>query len=165
MAAGRAAMAMTPDERQRVLDEEHLRLLTLFHYVSGGITLVFGAMFAFMMGMMALAQSFLPAPGAVSCGKEFDCPSPAPAAPPEFLPWIFLAFFGVFVVLFLAYGALEIYSGRAIARRRRRVFSLVVSLPGALFIPYGTILTIFTLVVLERPSVKALYRESEEAGK
>lgn len=154
---------MTPEERQRVLDDEHLRLLAIFHYISGGITIAFASMFGFMMGMMALMQSFLPARAAGSCGKEYDCPGPTVAPVPEFLPWIFLGIFGAIFALMLAYGILEIVAGRFIARRVHRVFSLVVSIPGALFIPYGTILTIFTLVVLERGSVKELYREADAA--
>ena len=47
-----------------------------------------------------------------------------------------------------------------IGRRRRRAFTLVVAIPRLIFIPYGTILSIFTLLVLERASVKQLYREA-----
>jgi len=70
----------------------------------------------------------------------------------------------VFLLLGLAYGVLEIVSGRFISQRRRRVFSLVVAVPRLLFIPYGIILSIFTLLVLERPSVRQLYRESTPAN-
>jgi hypothetical protein len=73
---------------------------------------------------------------------------------------IMMVVFGLFFLLGVAYGVLEIVSGRFMALRRRRVFSLVVAIPGLLLIPYGTILSIFTLLVIERPSVKQLYRES-----
>src|SRR5438309_1197036 len=46
---------MSPDERQAVLDEEHLRLLALFHYISGAMTLAFSLFFgAWMVFMGAL---------------------------------------------------------------------------------------------------------------
>lgn len=87
---------------------------------------------------------------------------PAPA-PPHGPPLFIFAAFGVFLVLGIAYGVLEIISGRFISLRRRRIFTLVVAVPRLLLIPYGMILSIFTLLVLERPSVKQLYRESSSA--
>jgi TRAP-type C4-dicarboxylate transport system permease small subunit len=51
---------MSPDERQAVLDDEHLRLLALFHYISGGMTLafslLFGVWFTFMGAVLALVS-------------------------------------------------------------------------------------------------------------
>ena len=51
---------MSPDERQAVLDDEHLRLLALFHYISGGMTLafslLFGVWFTFMGAVFALVS-------------------------------------------------------------------------------------------------------------
>ncbi|MEJ2544432.1 MAG: hypothetical protein P8Y99_10235, partial [Calditrichaceae bacterium] len=33
------------DERQKIIDNEHLNLLSLFHYISGGITIAFALFF------------------------------------------------------------------------------------------------------------------------
>ena len=71
---------------------------------------------------------------------------------------VMLVIFGLLVAIGVAYGILEIVSGWFISRRRRRVFSFVVALPRLLLLPYGLILSIFTLLVLERASVKQLYR-------
>lgn len=57
----------------------------------------------------------------------------------------------------MAYGILEIISGRCLSARKRRLFTLIVAIPRLLFLPYGLILSIFTLIVLERRTVKALY--------
>ena len=63
-------------------------------------------------------------------------------------------------VLGVAYGVLEIVAGRLISRRRRRMFTLLAAIPRLLILPYGMILSLFTLLVLERASVKQLYREA-----
>ena len=149
---------MTPEERQSVLDAEHLRLLTLFHYVSGGMTILMAAWFGFMIGMMSFVFAWAPKPvAAQKCGPVAD-PQPC-AGGAEFEPpfEIFLAIFGFVALLLLALGIVQIISGRSIARRKRRVFSIVVAVPGLVFIPYGTLLSIFTFLVLERNSVRALY--------
>jgi hypothetical protein len=61
-----------------------------------------------------------------------------------------------------AVGGLNIYSGRSIANRKRRVFSLVVAGIDCLVmcpIPLPLALGVFTIVVLMRDSVKRLYGE------
>jgi hypothetical protein len=145
-------MEATSADRQRIVDEEHLRLLALFHYISGAVTIAFSLFIGVWIVFMGTMLAFVPPvpPGGEAAG------APHPHAPFA----IMLAFFGVFFALGLAYGILEILSGRYIARRRRRVFSLVVAVPRILLIPYGTILSIVTLLVLDRTSIKALYRET-----
>ena len=45
-------------------------------------------------------------------------------------------------------------------KRKNRLFSVIVSIPNVLFIPYGTILAIFTLVVLDKKTIKQIYDSS-----
>jgi len=142
---------VTPEEKQSVLDEEHLRLLSLFHYVSGGITVAFSLFFGVWIVFAAVMFAFLPPP-------THGCAEGAAPHHGQAIPVVMLVIFGVLFAIGVAYGILEIVSGRFISRRRRRVFSFVVALPRLLFLPYGLILSIFTLLVLERPSVKQLYR-------
>lgn len=148
-------MTAPDQEAQRIIDAEHLRLLALFHYISGALTSAFSLFFGVWMVFMAAMFAFMP---------PFPAGAGAPA-PPQGPPLLVFAAFGVFFVLGLAYGVLEIVSGRFISLRRRRVFTLVVAVPRLLLIPYGMILSIFTLLVLERPSVKQLYRESNPADR
>lgn len=140
----------TDNATQRIVDAEHLRLLAFFHYVSGGITLAFSLFFAMGLLMMSAMFAFIPPPA--HGAHEFEGP-----------PVAMLFFFGFFALLGVAYGTLEIIAGRLIARRRRRVLTLVAAIPRLLFLPYGMILSIFTLLVLERPSVKQLYAEAPRA--
>jgi hypothetical protein len=73
-------------------------------------------------------------------------------------PSAIFAFIGALALLFVAYGVLEVAAGRFIAQRRKRVFTIIVQIPRMIMIPYGLLLSIFTLIVLERPSVKRSYR-------
>ena len=141
---------MDPTERQRVLDEEHLRLLSMFHYISGGVTLLFSTAFFLMFAIFAFMATHLP-PRVSPTGQ------PLPQAAP---PVAFFVFFAVFLVLGIVYGVIEIFTGHCISRRKYRVFSLIASIPRLITIPYGVLLSVFTIIVLERASVKELYRES-----
>ena len=138
----------TDNQTQRIVDAEHLRLLAFFHYVSGGVTLAFSLFFGLWAVMMGVMFAFVPPP-AHGGGQQFDGP-----------PMVIFVFFGFFALLGAAYGSLEIVAGRLIARRRRRLLTLVAAIPRLLFLPYGMILSIFTLLVLDRASVKQLYREA-----
>ena len=149
---------MSAETNQHVIDEEHLRLLALFHYISGGITVAFSSMFGVMFGMMSAMATLMPIHAPAPCPDADPCTN-TPAMPEEF-PGIFFGIFGVLLLLFLIFGVLEIISGRYISKHRRRVFSIVVSIPRILLFPYGTILWIFTLLVLERKGVQELYGES-----
>jgi hypothetical protein len=142
-------LAYTHPETQRILDAEHLRLLSLFHYVSGGVTLAFSLFFGVGFVFMSAMFAFLPPPPHGPGAPELRGP-----------PMVFFGFFAFFCALGIAYGILEIVAGRLLSLRRRRVFTLVVAIPRLLFIPYGIILSIFTLLVLERASVKQLYRDN-----
>jgi len=128
-------------------DAEHLRLLTLFHYVVAGL-LAFFSLFPVVHLVVGAVMLFLP-------GK-FNQPSGDVA-----LTRVMGAFFVCFALLIIACGlALAIsaaWSGRLISHRHHHTFSVVVAALLCLFMPFGTVLGVFTLIVLSRPSVKALY--------
>jgi hypothetical protein len=139
---------VTQEERQAVLDHEHLRLLALFHYISGGITMGFSLMY----GLWALFM-FVVIPQQAR-GNIDD------AFGQQFMPLMMFGMFGIFCAFGVAYGIVEIVCGRFISKRRARIFTIIASLPRLIFIPYGTILSIFTLLVLDRASVRLHYRAS-----
>ena len=53
-----------------------------------------------------------------------------------------------------------ILAGRFLAARRRHLFCIVIAGIACMFMPMGTVLGIFTIIVLMRPSVKELFTES-----
>jgi hypothetical protein len=148
---------VTPEEKQAVLDEEHLRLLAISHYISGGVTVVLsmlGSLWSVVVGSMFTAFPMPPQPGL----------SEEAARQMQVMPKVMLVVFGLFAAAGLTYGILEIISGRCIRQRRGRVFTQIVALPRLVFFPWGTALSIVTLMVLERGSVEALYRSGAAAS-
>jgi uncharacterized membrane protein HdeD (DUF308 family) len=69
------------------------------------------------------------------------------------LKWIYLAG----AVWFVASGILNLISGLCLRSRKGRTFSLVVAGINCLHIPLGTVLGVFTIIVLIRDSVRELY--------
>ncbi len=145
------ASAMTPTE---AIDREHLNLLSIFHFIVGAITILFSSIFIIHV-VMGLVLAFNPeafAPTKV----EGQVP------PPEMPPWfgIFLAVFaGSFVLAGWMLGGMTIYSGLCLRRHKRRLFSLIIAAIQCMFVPIGTVLGVFTIVVLMRDSVRRLYGE------
>ena len=132
-------------------DAEHLNLLSIFHYVLAGIT---GLCACFPVFHLAMGIMFLTQP-------EFL--EPEQDVPPE-MPMVFGLLFTIIPALIICLGwTLAIciaYAGRCLARRKRYTFCLVVAAVSCLFMPFGTILGVFTIIVLVRPSVKTLFEES-----
>jgi hypothetical protein len=48
-------------------------------------------------------------------------------------------------------------AGRCLSRRKGYSFALVIACIECLFVPFGTILGVFTIVALSRESVRALF--------
>lgn len=124
-------------------DAEHLRLLSLFHYVVGGLTAFF-ACFPFIHLGAGLLMLLKPE---VFKGRP----------PPEFLAWLLIGVAAAFILAGWTLAGLFMLAGRNLARRKRYGFCQVVAGVGCLFMPFGTVLGVFTLLVLARPSVRQLF--------
>ena len=129
------------EERQEVIDNEQMRLLSFFYYVTGVLSAicVFFPLFYVFMGLL-----FLLVPGSSSS---------AGSAPPALVGWIFITLGLSISLLMLATAILKICAGYCIARRTRRTLCLVAAGFSCFGIPYGTLLGIFTFIVLSRESV------------
>lgn len=130
-------------------DLEHLRLLSIFHYVYGGLHVVFG-FFPLVYAGFGLLMLYAP--------QMFGPNNPRMGQPPpEFLGWFLVAVGGVVAIMIWGIASLLIHSGRCLSQQRRHTFCLIVAAISCLFMPLGTILGVFTIVVLSRPSVKNLF--------
>ena len=78
-------------------------------------------------------------------------------APPAFLGWMFIAVGAVFFLGGIAMGICILTAGRCLSRRKAYSFTLVIACIECLFVPFGTILGVFTIVALSRESVKGLF--------
>jgi hypothetical protein len=63
----------------------------------------------------------------------------------------------VLFVIGIAIAIFILIAGRSLALRKRYSLALVIACIECLFVPFGTILGVFTIVVLSRESVKALF--------
>ena len=131
-------------ETTRDEDTEHLRLLTIFHYVVAAIAAAFACLpiLHFLMGM-AMVVGGLAADGAEALMSLVGC---------------FLVFMcGSFILAGWAFAVCLALAGRYLEQRRRYNFCLVMAAVACMFSPFGTVLGVFTIIVLSRPSVKELF--------
>lgn len=140
-------------------DGEHLRLLAIFHYVYGGVVMAFSCMFIIhiALGVASLNNpSLFTQPGGAMGGAP-------PPAPPAWFGWVFIGMGSTLLVLGWTIGLLTIFSGRCIAKRRRRVFSLIIAGINCLSVPLGTTLGVFTFIILMRDPVRVAYGEKPKS--
>ena len=75
---------------------------------------------------------------------------PGEELPPEFLGWIFAVLGSVLFVIGIAMAICILIAGRSLALRKRYSFALVTACIERLFVPFGTIFGVFTIVALSR---------------
>lgn len=125
-------------------DAEHLRLLSIFHYVTAGLG-VFGMCFIgfhyYMMTTIFLQVSHADKPG-------------KGGPPPEVFLDVFKWFYLFFGLAALIGTVLNVLAAGFLARRRNRIFCLITGGLNCLHMPVGTLLGVFTLIVLNRDSVR-----------
>ena len=133
---------------QRKIDADHLNLLGIFHLVGAGLA-VLGLLF--LLAHYAIMHAVFTNPQFFANQKQ---PMPMP---PEQLFAIFKWFYLVMGLWFVTSVVLNLISGLRLRARKSRTFSLVVAGINCLHLPLGTVLGIFTIVVLNRYSVRELY--------
>jgi hypothetical protein len=77
--------------------------------------------------------------------------------PPAFIGWVFVIFGSFFILLGWIFAALTLIAGRCMARMRHWTFCFVRACVECLSVPFGTVLGVFTILVLNRGSVRALF--------
>jgi hypothetical protein len=127
-------------------DLEHLKLLTIFHYIVGGLACFCGLLWVIYIvsGVILLIAS-----GSMTGDDRMG------AAIGGVLATI-VGF--VLFVLFEAYGILCVIAGRKYAKPEGYRFCFVLAVFTCLNFPLGTALGVFAIVVLNRPSVKARFQ-------
>jgi hypothetical protein len=133
-------------------DLDHLNLLGIFHYIFGGLVLAASCLciIYIVIGILGVRGAF----PADNHGEPF---------PPE-VGWMFIAIGSVAMLVGWTVGILVIYSGRCIRSRRHWVFSLIMAGVICISVPLGTVLGVFTFIVLLRESVKPIYARSAAAN-
>ena len=128
---------------------QHLKLLSTFHYVVGGIAALFACLPA---AHLIIGIALIIASKHAEGGNE---------TPPEFIGWFFAVIGGSLIILGWAFAACAVTAGRFLARRVHYPFCLVMGCIECAFMPFGTVLGIFTILVLMKPEVKGLFRTAD----
>ena len=153
-----------PPHPLTLVDAEHLKLLSIFHYVLAGLAALIGSfpIIHVIIGIMMVSGKFSfpvsPPPSGAS-----GTPPPMPGFPPEF-GWMFIIMGSAIILLSWVYAGLLFYSGRCLSARRKWTFSFVMACISCIHIPLGTALGVFTILVLQRPTVKALFDRPQPGG-
>ena len=84
--------------------------------------------------------------------------------PPAFLGWMFIVLGAVFFLAGVIMAMCILFAGRCLSRRKGYSFALVIACVECLFVPFGTILGVFTIVALSRESVKASFERVQTAA-
>jgi hypothetical protein len=123
-------------------DVEHIRLLSIFHYVVAGIAALFACipLIHLFLGLAMIAGVF----------QEAE-------ASQRTIGVIFVMVAGCFILAGWTFVVLVFLAGRFLKKQRRYTFCLVMAAVECLFMPLGTVLGVFTIIVLMRDSVKARF--------
>ncbi|WP_008309867.1 hypothetical protein [Leptolyngbya sp. PCC 6406] len=126
-------------------DRQNLKLLSTLHYVMGGITFATSLLALPYIGIGLFA---LHSPETFENGEPFSA---------LLYGWMFVGMGALFLLWGVVIGILTLLSARGLAKHRRYWLSFIVACIECLSVPLGTALGVFTLIVLSRDSVKALY--------
>jgi hypothetical protein len=127
-------------------DEEHLRLLTIFYYVYAGLAAFFGCV---PLIHLTIGIFLLENPSVFGDAKN--------GPPPALLGYIFAIIGGLLVVIGWTFAVCSFLVARYLVRRKHYLFCLIVSGVNCVQVPFGTALGVFSLIVLLRPQVKAMF--------
>lgn len=137
--------------RQMVADEEHLKLLSLGYVISAVMTVFWSLFGLFYAAMGAVFVKMIASQKAAGGTGQ---------PPPAFFGWMFGAF-GLAMFVFAAVMAiLKFRTASCLKRRKSRTFCMVVAGISCIEVPYGTVLGVFTFIVLGRESVMRLFESN-----
>lgn len=134
------------------MHEEHrqyLDLLSIFHYIVGGAAALFG-LFPFIHLIMGVGMMVASVPNGFS-GSGM-----------ESLFGIGMGCFVFFMALTLiaciwGYAAAMFAAGRYLKEERKHLFCMATAGVSCMFVPFGTVLGIFTLILLLKDDVKEAF--------
>jgi hypothetical protein len=125
-------------------DTEQLEILAIFHYILAAMAALvsFFPLLQLLMGLGMIAGRF---------GERHPDPFSL------MMGWFFALFASVAIACGFGMAIALGMAGRYLRRHERYTFCLVVACVACLFLPFGTILGVVTLLVLLRPSIKQLF--------
>jgi hypothetical protein len=132
-------------------DEQHLQLLTIFHYV---VALMIAAFACFPVFHLVMGIFLLAAPETFEQEETMD---QAERGMLTFVGLMFTVIPSLIILLGWTCAVCLAIAGRCLARRTNYTFCLAMAAIACLFMPFGTVLGVLTIIVLVRPSVKEMF--------
>src|SRR5262245_20598183 len=124
-------------------DEQHLNILAICHYALAAMD-AFGGCIPLIHVSLGIAMLT----GAMDDGRN---------PPPPEMGWFFIGIGGSISLICWTLALLKIFAGRSLARHKRYGYCYAMATLDLLQMPHGTALGIFTIIFLNRPSVKAMF--------
>jgi hypothetical protein len=124
-------------------EDQNLRILAVFHYVVAGLVALF-SLFPIIHIVMGTLMVL---------GKFDDGSNP----PPAIFGWFFIGMGAAFILAGMVFAACYAYVGWCLSRRRHYLYCLVMAGIGCMFFPFGTVLGVFTIIELQKETVRRLF--------
>jgi hypothetical protein len=126
-------------------DLEHLKWLSIGFYIYAGLTALF-ACFPIIHLVIGIAMI---------TGQMEEGNNPAP----QLFGWFFAGFASLFILIGWALAIASFFAGKYLKQQKNHTFIFVMAIINCMFAPLGTVLGIFTIIVLLRDSVKQIFNE------
>ncbi len=135
-------------------DEQYLKILSIFHFVVAGISALFACfpILHFIAGIVMLVAGF----GMGIGGEAFP-----ESIIPGFMGLFFTLIAGSMILFGLVLAVCKALAGWFLGRKSHYMYCLVMAGVECIFMPFGTVLGIFTIITLLKPSVKELFDVQE----
>jgi hypothetical protein len=167
-------MESVPNQSEAIIiTRERLRFLAIGYYVRGGVIIFFSSFLLFYVIMFS-AFSFIPeskwnpSPTPTPSVSTFSWATPRPhpsnsETPPVIVFRIIAGVMSGIMLLGWTFGALTLYAGRSIQKRRHKALIYVMAAFNCMFIPYGTLLGVFTFTILGSPTAIQEFSEIRQS--
>ena len=122
-------------------NNEQLKLLSIFHYVVAAIAGLFS-----LFPLIHLIIGIVFVLGGEGASK----------ATPQMsmMGWFLIIFASCFICIGQAFAWSLFFAGRNLAKRKKYTFCLVMAGVACIFVPFGTVLGVFTIITLIKDPVK-----------
>lgn len=126
--------------------KEHVRLVSIGHYVMAGL-----------MGLFSLIPGIHITIGTLALLGKFDVAPPDDEFPSALFGGIFVGVGSLLMLIGFILTALVAVAGRKLRQLRSRTYCLVIAAVLCAIFPMGTVLGVFTLLILSKPEAKTLF--------
>lgn len=140
--------------------KEHIRLLSIFHYVVGGMMALvsFFPVIHLVMGLamlMGFIPGDIPEPDKDTVNSDIN-----PELPLRIMGGIFTGVAAIVILTGLTISFFVIRAGKKLSRYESRTFCIVMAAILCAFAPFGTVLGIFSIIVLTKPEAQELFGDT-----